>query len=386
VFEKYVDAPSIESAKKKLIGSIVADPEGYEFEVEEDFILTVAPTKLYITPPYKLLPEEKVKRADWLRGAIVSDDEPVPDGATPVGGLKPAAKIPQDEIFWLIYEQEIRSACIRFREPYTLKWMEREKTYRPGDIECDLPWSEACKLCAIKFRVVKTPPRMPLIDPRGESLKEGEEVTYSMPEELEWARRQVDQGNLRQITEPIAEWLYPDVKVKVRYRKDFWTKFVEEAKRMARIGKIREAVLYMVETHPGITTRTIADLLGISYWIAYRAVKSWVSPQAAKELEKEAEGQATLERWLPINLEKIKKQPPAPKPKIVLGPMWLGQYTLIPVKMMKEDDYLRELKRILTLEGYPTLTPEEEAEYKRKIHEYVMKKERELLTYWLKSR
>jgi hypothetical protein len=131
---------------------------------------------------------------------------------------------------------------------------------------------------------------------------------------------------------------------------------------------------------PGITVRMIADILEIGYWTAYRAAKSWMAPEAAKILEKEAEETATLEKWLPEQITQVKEQAPTKEPKIVAGPLWRGQITLWPYLWKKESELLEELKHILTLEGYPTLTKEEEQELKKKLHEYWQAKTREKLT------
>ncbi|MEM0111358.1 MAG: LAGLIDADG family homing endonuclease, partial [Candidatus Parvarchaeota archaeon] len=256
----------------------VTSPEGFEFKVEEDFIVNVYPAKTMPPPPYELMSEEEVKRAEWLKPAIVT--EPLAKGSTPVGGLKLEAEIP-DATTAFLFSQEVRSRCIRFREPYTLKTPEGERRYSPGDVECNLPWEQAKKLCEVKFKVLRSPPLMPLIDPKGRVLREpltGEayerekakldellkarkigketyekkldelrgEYTYSDPEDLEWARLEAARGNLQQVTTPIAEWLYPEYRAKVRYKVDVYTKFLEEAKRMRRAGKIKEAILYLV--------------------------------------------------------------------------------------------------------------------------------------------
>jgi hypothetical protein len=280
-FALRVEAPTAELAKKKILGKTVTDPDQYEFDVEDYYIISVAPVKVFPMPPYELMPEEKVKEAKWLKGAIV--EEPLPKDAEPAGSPKLATVIP-DSIVTLLYEQEVKS---------------RE---------------------------------------------------------------------------------YPEKTWKIKYRRDIFTKFYEEAKRMARRGKIEEAVRYLVEHCPGITVRMIADILEIGYWTAYRAAKSWMAPEAAKILEKEAEETATLEKWLPEQITQVKEQAPTKEPKIVAGPLWRGQITLWPYLWKKESELLEELKHILTLEGYPTLTKEEEQELKKKLHEYWQAKTREKLT------
>ena len=58
---KRIDALTAEDAKRKVIGTVVVDPDGYEFEVEPYYIVSVAPIKAIPPPPYKLMPEERVK-------------------------------------------------------------------------------------------------------------------------------------------------------------------------------------------------------------------------------------------------------------------------------------------------------------------------------------
>jgi hypothetical protein len=280
-FALRVEAPTAELAEKKILGKTVADPDGYQFDVEDYYIISVAPVKVLPAPPYELMPEERVKEARWLKGAII--EEPLPKDAEPSGSPKLATVIP-DAIVTLIYEQEVKS---------------RE---------------------------------------------------------------------------------YPERTWKIKYRKDIFTKFYEEAKRMARQGKIEEAVRYLVEHCPGITVRMIADILEIGYWTAYRAAKSWMVPEAARMLEKEAAETATLEKWLPEQIKQVKEQPSTKEPKIVAGPLWRGQITLWPIRWKKETELLEELKRILTLEGYPTLSKEEEEEMRKRLHEYWQAKARERLT------
>ncbi|MEM1551590.1 MAG: hypothetical protein QXH03_02835 [Candidatus Bathyarchaeia archaeon] len=396
-FAMRVDAKTAEEAKNevlyqtvklpdgtvKKVPRVLTDPDGYEFEAEPHFIISVAPIKTLPPPPYELMDEDEVKEAEWLKPAIIP--EPLAKGSAPVGGLKLEAEIP-DAITTLFFTQEVRSKCIRFKEPYTVKILGRERRYSPGEVECNLTWSQARKLCEIKFRVLKSPPLTPLIDPKGRALREGEEVTYSDPEDLEWAKLETARGNLQQITTPIAEWLYPEYRGKVKYRIDIYTKFLEEAKRLRRAGKIKEAVLYLVEHSLGIPLDYLAQILGLGYWTTWRAVAELARPTEAqiKKLMATLDETATLERWTAGEKEEIVIQLKAPKePKIGIG-YWLGRIVLYPLRVKPEEELMSELKRILTLEGYPTLTPEEETELRKQLHEYWQRKARERLTYFLR--
>jgi len=427
-----VDAPTAEMAKDKIlyetlrlpdgtvkkIPRVLTDPDGYEFEAEPHFIISVAPIKALPLPPYELMSEDEVKEAEWLKPAIIP--EPLAKGSAPVGGLKLEAEIP-DATTTILFSREVRSKCIRFREPYTLKILGGERRYSPGDVECNLPWEQAKKLCEVKFKVLRSPPLMPLIDPKGRALREpltGEayerekakldellkagkikketyeerlselrgEYTYSDPEDLEWARLEVARGNLQQITAPIAEWLYPEYRSKVKYRIDVYTKFLEEAKRKRRAGKIKEAVLYLVDHSLGIPLDCLAQILGVNYWTAWRAVAELARPTEAqiKRLMAILDETATLERWTTGEKEEVVIQLKAPKePKIGIG-YWLDRIMLYPLRVKPEEELMKELKRILTLEGYPALTPEEEAELRKQLHEYWQRKARERLTYYLR--
>lgn len=383
-FALRVEAPTVAEAKKQLIGKTIIDPtSSLEFDVEEHHIISVVPVVVYPLPPYPLMSEDEVKKAEWLKGAIIDETRPIPKGGTPVGSPRLASVLP-DTFTSLFFEQEVRSKCIRFLEPYTMKILGKEYHYNPGDIECGLTWAQARELCAIKFKVLKSPPFTPLMDPKGRTLKEGEEVTYSDPEDLEWAKLQVARGNMQQLTSPIAEWAYPEARTKVRYKIDIFSKFYYEAKRKARADKIKEAILYLVQYAPGLTVREIAEILEIGYWTAYRIIKSLAHPAAAKQIEAEAEEYSTLEEWLPAQLAEIKKQPPTFTPQILIGPKRRGQLTIYPVKHLKEEEVWQELKRILTLEGYPAMTPEEEESLRKQLHEYWQRKQRERLTYYLR--
>ncbi|RLG02831.1 MAG: hypothetical protein DRN54_03915 [Thaumarchaeota archaeon] len=172
---------------------------------------------------------------------------------------------------------------------------------------------------------------------------------------------------------------YPEKTWKIKYTRSIYTKFLEEARRMARANKIPEAVLYLVEHCPGITVRQIADVLGIGYWTAYREVAKQAYPtkEQEKTLEKALEEAQKHKPLAPAELEEIKKTFLKPKPaKIIIGGLWRGQLTLYPIKPKTEEELLAELKRILDLEGYMP-TPEEWEQMKKQIE-----KHREA---WLKS-
>ncbi|MEM2849038.1 MAG: hypothetical protein QXI36_02040, partial [Candidatus Bathyarchaeia archaeon] len=223
-FSVRVDAATAEMAKDKVlyqtiklpdgtvkrVPKVLRDPDGYEFEAEEHYVISVTPISAIPMPPFELMPEEDVKKAEWLKPAIVT--EPLAKGSTPVGSPRLETEIP-NAVTTVLFSQEVKSKCIRFKEPYTLK----ERHYSSGEVECYLTWSQARQLCETKFKVLKSPPLMPLIDPKGKALREGEEVTYSDPEDLEWAKLETARGNLQQITTPIAEWLYPEYIGKVKY-------------------------------------------------------------------------------------------------------------------------------------------------------------------------
>jgi hypothetical protein len=170
------------------------------------------------------------------------------------------------------------------------------------------------------------------------------------------------------------------------FRFDIFTKFLEEARRIAKTD-ITRAIEYLVNHAPGINMRTLADALGIGYWTAWRKVAELARPDEVrlKEIMKLLDETAPLEKWTETQKEEIILQLRTPKtPKISYGPTWRGTITLWPIKWKKEEELLEELKRILTLEGYPTLTKEEEEEIRKRLHQYWQQKARERLTYWIK--
>jgi len=378
-----VEAPTAELARKKIIGKTITQ-DGYEFDVEDHYIISVAPVKFFPPPPYELMPEEKVKEADWIKGAIVPE-EGLARGSEPVGPPKLETDVP-NLYTTVFFSREVKSKAIRFLEDTKFRFMGRDYEYRRGDVEDALPWSKARELCAIKFRVLKSPPLTPLIDPKGRSLKEGEEIVYSDPEELTWAKLQVAKGNLQQITEPVAEWLYPEYKTKVKYKIDIYTKFLQQAKALRKTDKIKEAILYLIEHTQGIPLDYIPQILGLGYWTCWRAVAELARPAEVmiKRLMEQLDEAASLEKWTKGQEEEIVIQFKAPKePKIGLG-YWHDRLICYPLKPKSWRELLDELKRILTLEQYPTLTREEEEELAKQMKEYVEKKARERLTYWIR--
>jgi hypothetical protein len=379
-----VTAPTAEMAKQKILGKVVTDPWGYEFVVEPYDIVSVTPIEVVPRPPYILMPEERAKEAEWLKGAIVPE-EGLALGSEPVGPPKLETDVP-DTYTTLFFSREVKSKAIRFLEDTKFKYMGRDYEFKRGDITDALPWTKARELCSIKFRVLKSPPLTPLIDPKGRALKEGEEVVYSDPEDLAWAKLQVQKGNMQQITEPVAEWLYPEYKTKVKYKIDIYTKFLEEAKRMRRADKIKEAILYLIEYSQGIPMDYIPQILSIGYWTCWRAVAELARPTEVmiKKLMEQLDEAASLEKWTKGREEEIIIQLKAPKePKIGLG-YWHDRLICYPLKPKSWLELLAELKRILTLEGYPTLTKQEEEALAKQMKEYYEKKARERLTYWVR--
>lgn len=313
-FSVAIEAPTEELAKKKVIGKTVTCA-GHEFDVEEQFITHIYPAQLFPKPTYKLMPEKRVKEARFLKGAIV--DEPLPLGARVKGGPKLATTL-KNSVTTLIYEQPIESKAIQFLENYdafTVKVRGKKVTYGPyfrGDIVY-LPVKKAEELVKAEF--------------------------------ARWA------------------YPYPEYKWQIRYRRDIFTKFYEEARRMSRAGKIKEATLYLITYCPGVTVRMIADILKRGYWTIYRIVATFVHPRYLEQLSKEVTEQAKLEEWSEGQLEEtekaithlrylFEKEKKPPTPKVVIGPLWRGQATLYPIKHKTEKELLAELRRILTLERY----------------------------------
>jgi hypothetical protein len=161
--------------------------------------------------------------------------------------------------------------------------------------------------------------------------------------------------------QPVSSPDYPEMRFHIQYRRDIFTKFLQEAKRIKKQGKIPEAVLYLVEHAPGITVRMIADLLEIGYWTAYREVAKYAKPtkEQAQLVLGELSDSAQMENWLPkeqeertLGLERLFALPKTEMPKVVLGQLWRKQVTLYPVKPKSENELLAEARRIYTLEGF----------------------------------
>lgn len=172
------------------------------------------------------------------------------------------------------------------------------------------------------------------------------------------------------------------------YPRHVFTKFYEQAKRMSQAGKICDAAFYLICYSPGITIRMIADILMRGYWVIYRCIAPLVSAEQLRKLGAEVEEQSKLEKWMPKEFEetirRIELEKTVPKlPKVVLGPKWRGQYTCYPFEHKTEDELLAELKRILTLEGYPVLTPEEEEEMRAQLRRHREERLKESIMYYL---
>jgi len=188
----------------------------------------------------------------------------------------------------------------------------------------------------------------------------------------------------------IARWAYPwqEYRWKVLYRFDVFTKFYEEAKRMSRAGKICEATLYLVEHAPGITVNAIAQILGRGYWTVYRCIAKYLPPEQVKRIAvKEVREQAEIEQWLPDEIvtaiRELEAEAEKPKaPKVVYGPKTPLGYSLYPVEYPTYEDLVKELRRILTLEGYMP-TEDEWEEMKRQLEEQRRKWMKQKITYWL---
>jgi hypothetical protein len=351
-----VEAPTEELAKKKITGKTVTCPFGHTFEVEEFFVTSVYPARIFPTPPYKLMSEENVKEAKWLKGAIV--EEPLPLGAHPKGSPKLATTIP-DSVTTMLYQQEVESKAIRFRVPYV------ETRCRNPSCHYITPHRyNKCPKCGSPDVEIKE------YSPN--------EVVYYVP--IERAKLLVEEGT--------AEWAYPypEYTWTIKYRRDVFTKFYEEAKRMAKARKIKEAVLYLVEFSPGITLIMIRDITGAGYWTIWRAIAEYAKPteEETKRVMSLLDKTAPLEKWTEASKNEIVIELKKPKdPKILIGPLWRGQLTLYPARPKTEKELLEELKRILTLEGYSAMTKEEEEEMRKQMHKYWETTRKQSILYWL---
>jgi len=107
-FSIHTEAPTEEAARKQTIGRTVTCLQAHDFDVEDYNIISIYPYKPFPVPPYKLMPEEKVKEAKWLKGAIVS--EPLPLGAQrkPETTIEPLPPI-IDGLTTFLWEQRVSS-------------------------------------------------------------------------------------------------------------------------------------------------------------------------------------------------------------------------------------------------------------------------------------
>jgi len=180
---------------------------------------------------------------------------------------------------------------------------------------------------------------------------------------------------------------YPEVTHHIQYRRDIFTKFFEESRRMRKMGKIPEAVLYLIEHSPGITVRMIADILELGYWTTYREVAKLVPEKEVRRLTGEVEEQSTLNHWVPEEVVKAKEEIEAeavkPKePKVVFGSLWRKQLTIYPIKHKTEDELLDEVRRIFTLEAYMP-TPDEWEQVKQAIKRQSDAQLKQRIEWWL---
>jgi len=330
-----ITAPTKDEAKKGIIGKSLICPSAHDFEVEDIFIMGVYPSSRVTLPPYKVAPLNSAKPPKWSFGATVVEDKPLPIGSEPVGKahLKQAIR---DDLTTLVFEQEVESKAILFRQRYSEFTIGEIKygPYNAGDIDI-IPSKKAKEL--------------------------------------------IDMG--------IAEWAYPEHKFHIQFTRDFFTKFLDEAKRIRDTGKIEDAIIYLVNHSPGVTIPQIADMLGIGLFTAYRKVAelSYVSPTyklkngkwLREEFIKEVDETSTLDHWTSPQSEEVKSTMTKPKEiKFHVGAPWRGNITVYPLKRKTEEELLEEAKRILTLQGY-RLTVEEENKMKE-----AMKKQTEA---WIKQ-
>lgn len=185
---------------------------------------------------------------------------------------------------------------------------------------------------------------------------------------------------------------YPALQFHIQYRRDVLTKFLEEAKRIKKIGKIPEAVLYLIEHCPGITVRMIADILEIGYWTAYREVAKLAKPttEQTRRVLEEAEESAAIERWLEkeeriVSLKTLFEEPKVEVPKIIFGTLWRKQITLYPIRRKTEEELLAETRRIYTLNGYMP-TPEEWEKTREAIRKQTDAQLKQSIEYYLIER
>lgn len=182
---------------------------------------------------------------------------------------------------------------------------------------------------------------------------------------------------------------YPALQFHIQYRRDVFTKFLEEGRRMKKVGKIPEAVFYLISHTPGITVRMIADILEIGYWTAYREIAKLAKPTAeqTRRIIKEAEESALIENWLEkeerlVSLRTLFEEPTVDVPKIVFGPLWRKQLTIYPTRRKTEEELLAEARRVYTLNGYMP-TEEEWRKAKEAIRKQTDAVLRQSIEYYL---
>jgi len=184
--------------------------------------------------------------------------------------------------------------------------------------------------------------------------------------------------------------LYPDIKLHMRFARPAFTKFIEYARSLARRpdrGKsIEEAVYFLIKREPGLTIWHLIAMLGLSM------TEAPLVEDALIRLEKQKKIRPCMLQPYVYDLEhfeKIKTIILKEKPLVekympskavrVKGAYFYGHTLYCPTRPMTEEEILHEIKSIMTLDKYPTLSPEEEA----KIREAMRKK---YLDYWLMTR
>lgn len=310
-FSVTVEAATGAEALKKVVGTTRTCPRGHTFKVEPFYIVPPAyksPERIPI-PPYEVEPIDGKPVPKWLLGArMLDEDRPLPKGSEPIGSprLKSIGKLVPDKFVTVLYEQDVKSRAIQFRErhPKTKTIVAGREVaieyYNPGDIEV-LPDIQAKEL-----------------------VKRG-----------------------------IADPAYPEVTFRMEYGRDIYDVLMDEARRLFKTGASEEAVLYLIDYSPGITLQTIADILNYDYTRVSRIVAKHLSPtdyQLTGFLEEvEDEGMkggyyAAKEARLTTELEA--KTVPRPKPRLVLGPRWRKRITVRPLKEKTEKEIIQELKRL----------------------------------------
>lgn len=173
---------------------------------------------------------------------------------------------------------------------------------------------------------------------------------------------------------------YPEVTFHIEYTRDIFTKFLSQAKRLREVDKIDEAILYLISHSPDITIQMIADALNLGYWTTYRHITGLMGREAKRVLEEAKE--AGLEAWLP---EIEKAQRPREEPKVVITGRWRGKMTFGPMKRLREEELLDELRRILTLElGRPPTVRELEP-MKKAIRQQRRSELQQKIVSWLQK-